>query len=72
MLNPLHIEKLVVDVMFFLHKGVLKWSMNNPNSRVSQNQNIVEYLTQSPHDMYTLDVLVFFTSNRYFCIGLSV
>ena len=54
--TPLTIEKLV-DPMPKIPKGVFKKTFHNPNSRVSSNYSIVEYLAQNPCVMSALEVL---------------
>jgi hypothetical protein len=55
--GPLQIEKLSFDSILHPPKSTIRKSTFNPNSRVAQNYNIVEDLSQAPFAMSTLEVL---------------
>ena len=55
--NGLHIEKPIPDTILLPPKSTLQNSILNPNTRVSQYYNRVEYLAQAPCAMSTLEVL---------------
>ena len=54
--SPLIIEK-PAGLMPKMPKGVFKKAFHNPNSRVSSNYSVVEYLGQTPCAMLELEVL---------------
>ena len=54
--NPLTIEKLVEPMPKIL-KGVFKKALHNPNTRATTNYSVVEYLSQTPCAMSSLEVL---------------
>ena len=54
--NPLTIKKHV-DMIPKIPKGVFKKSFHNPNSRATYNYYVVEYFSQNPCAMSTLEVL---------------
>jgi len=47
LINALHIEKPMIDVMKLLLKGMIKRSMHNPNSHAAHKYNIVEDLVEA-------------------------
>jgi hypothetical protein len=55
--NPLQIDKIIFDAVLLPPKSTIQKMTFNPNSRASQNYNIVEYLVQAPCAMSTLKVL---------------
>ena len=54
--NPLTIEK-PVETMPKIPKGVFKKALHNPNARDATNFSVVEYLSQTPCVMSSLEVL---------------
>ena len=52
---PLYIDK--IETIPQIHKGVLKHSRNNSNTRDGHNYSIIEDLGQNPYVMSTLEVL---------------
>ena len=62
--NNLHIEKLVLDAFFRPPKSTIQKSVFNPNVWDAQYYNVVEYLTQEPCSMSTLEVLQTFHAQR--------
>jgi hypothetical protein len=54
---PLQIENMLGETMTCIPKGAFKKSSHNPNSRAAQNYSMVEYLSQTPCAMSTLEVL---------------
>jgi hypothetical protein len=61
---PLQIEKTLGETMTRIPKGAFKKSSHNPNARATQNYFVVEYLSQTPCVMYTLEVLERFPAQR--------
>jgi hypothetical protein len=59
---PLHIEKTVGETMTHIPKGAFKKDSQNPNARVSHNYSVVDYLTQTPYEMSSLEGLQSFSS----------
>jgi hypothetical protein len=55
--GPLQIEKPSFDSILRPPKSTIRKSTFNPNSRATQNYNIVEYLAQAPCAMSALEVL---------------
>ena len=55
---------LIPELIIKPPKGVVHKSKYNPRARVAQNDNIVEYLDQSPLAMSTLEVLQKFSSQK--------
>ena len=55
--NGIHIEKPIPEEIFHPPKSTLRKSVINPNARVSQYYNIVEYLAQEPCAMSALEAL---------------
>ena len=55
--GPLHIERLVIDLVPRPPEGAMKRTVHNPNARVAHNYNIVEDLAQAPCAMSALEVL---------------
>ena len=55
--DPLHIERPQIDTIIFPPKDVIWKSIHNPSLHAAQHYNIVEYLTQAPCAMSTLEVL---------------
>jgi hypothetical protein len=62
--GPLQIEKPNFDSILHPPKSTIQKSTFNPNSRASQNYNIVEDLAQAPCAMSTLEVLQNFPSQH--------
>ena len=62
--NVLHLEKPIPEAIFHPPKGTLRKSIINPNARVTQYYNIVEYLAQAPCAMSTLEVLQTYPTQR--------
>ena len=54
--NPITIKK-PAGPMPKLMKGIFKKEFHNPNSRAASNYFVVEYLSQTPCAMSTLEVL---------------
>ena len=61
---PLSIEKPTLDMIFFPPKSTLRKAVFNPNARAAQFYNVVEYLTQAPCTMSTLEVIQSFPTQR--------
>jgi hypothetical protein len=61
---PLQIEKTLGETMKLIPKGAFKKSSHNPNARAAQNYSMVEYLSQTPCAMSTLEVLQSYPSQR--------
>jgi hypothetical protein len=61
---PLQIENTLGETMTHIPKGAFKKSSHNPNARAAQNYSVVEYLSQTPCAMSTLEVLQSFPSQR--------
>jgi len=60
--NSLCIEKLMVDPLPCIPKGVLNYTSHNLNARVAQNYSIFECLAQIPCVIFALEVLYSFPS----------
>jgi hypothetical protein len=54
---PLKIENTLGETMTHIPKGAFKKDSHNPNTRAAQNYSVVEYLSQTPCAMSTLEVL---------------
>jgi hypothetical protein len=54
---PLQIEKMLGETMTHIPKGAFKKASHNPNARATQNYSMVEYLSQTPCVMSSLEVL---------------
>jgi hypothetical protein len=61
---PLQIEKMLGEIITCIPKGAFKKSSHNPNARATQNYSMVEYLSQTPCAMSTLEVLQSYPSQR--------
>jgi hypothetical protein len=61
---PLQIEKMLGETMTHIPKGAFKRASHNPNARAAQNYSVVEYLSQTPCAMSTLEVLQSFPAQR--------
>jgi hypothetical protein len=61
---PLQIEKTSGEMMTHIPKGAFKKASHNPNARAAQNYSVVEYLSQTPCAMSTLEVLQSFPTQR--------
>jgi hypothetical protein len=61
---PLQIEKTLGETMTRIPKGAFKKYSHNPNARATWNYSVVEYLSQIPYAMSTLEVLQSFPSQR--------
>jgi hypothetical protein len=61
---PLQIENTLGETMTLIPKGAFKKSSHNPNERASQSYSMVEYLSQTPCAMSTLEVLQIYPSQR--------
>jgi hypothetical protein len=61
---PLQIEKNLDKTLTGISKGTFKKSSHNPNTRAAQNYFVVEYLSQTPCAMSSLEVLQIFPSQR--------
>jgi hypothetical protein len=55
--GPLTLENPSIKPFLCPPKGVLHCTTHNPNARVDQHYNIVEYLSQAPFAMSALEVL---------------
>jgi hypothetical protein len=54
---PLQIKKMLGEAMTRIPKGAFKKASHNPNTRAAHNYSVVEYLSQTPCAMSTLEVL---------------
>jgi hypothetical protein len=61
---PLQIEKILGETMTCIPKGAFKKASHNPNARATQNYSVVEFLSQTPCAMSTLEVLQSFPAQR--------
>jgi hypothetical protein len=68
--RPLQIEKPLFDSILHPPKCTIRKSTFNPNSRASQNYNIVEDLAQAPCAMSTLEVLQHCPSQRRMLLAI--
>jgi len=62
--DPLVIEKPVVETIPRMSKGTYKRELHNPNARAAPNYSVVEYLAQTPCVMPALEVLQSYPSQR--------
>jgi hypothetical protein len=61
---PLQIKKKLGETMTRIPKGAFKRDSHNPNARAAHNYSVVEYLSQTPCAMSTLEVLQSFPAQR--------
>ena len=60
--NGIQIEKVVLDIVLWPPKSMIRKSVFNPNACATQYYNVVEYLDQEPCAMSTLKLLQTFPS----------
>jgi hypothetical protein len=61
-MDPLQIKKATGEIMTRIPKGAFKKASHNPNVRDDQNYSVVEYLTQTPCVMSSLEFIQIFPS----------
>jgi hypothetical protein len=66
---PLQIEKTLGETMTHIPKGAFKKASHNPNARATQNYSVVEYLSQTPCAMSSLEVLQRCPSQRKYLLA---